>query len=203
MKTLIIKLAFGLIVCCTLPSCVSTYQSIQPAALTIDDYRFISPDSTVEIGMDYNVLTGPRNKIYAKMEKKNQVSLMAVKIQNFGQSELYVPGDLVILSNSGDTIQPLPFETGMEFLVDPMIDEESSGPVDVDLGGFLRTIFDTGELVNDAKKIQSLIRFMKDMQKHYLDDRPVDSGTIVTGFLLLPVQKGTPLTISVYQASLQ
>ncbi len=203
MKTRSIPFAFGFIVCGILPSCIATYRSIQPESMTIDDFRFTSPDSTIEMNMDYNVLTGPHNKIYAKMEKKNQVSLMAVKIQNSGNSELCMPQDLVILAQNGDTIRPLPIETGMGLLVDPIIDEESSGPVDVDPGGFLRTIFDTGELVNDVKKIQSHIRFMKDMQKHYLDDRQVDSGTIVTGFLVLPVQKGTPLIISVQHASLQ
>ncbi|MEP6794433.1 MAG: hypothetical protein ABJB16_08920 [Saprospiraceae bacterium] len=201
MKTRSIPFAFGLTICILLPSCIATYQSIQPEALTIDDYRFVNSDSTIQMSMDYDVLTGPRNKIYAKMEKKNKLCLMAVNIQNSGQKELYIPSDMVILSGSGDTIQPLEFENALELLVEPVLDEESSGPVDVEVTGIIGTILGAGKLTNQLKKVQSHFRFIDDMKKNYLIAQHISSDTNVTGFLVLPVPKGTSLNISLRQTS--
>lgn len=201
MNTLSLKLTFGFISCSILPSCIAPYRSIQPEALTIDDFRFIDADSNIQISMDYDVLTGPRNKIYAKMEKKYKVSLMAVNIQNSGQNELYIPGDLMILSGSGDTIQPLELENALELFVEPILDEESSGSVDVEVTGIIGTILGAGKITKQLKKVQSHLRFIDDMRVNYLIDQPITSDTNVTGFLVLPVQKGTTITISVRHES--
>lgn len=201
LNNLIQILALPFMIFITLPGCVSVYRSVQPESLIISDFRFTSPDSTIEIEMDYDVLTGTRNKIYAKMEKKNKVSLLAVNIQNSGQNELYVPGDLVILSGSGDTIQPLQLENALELLVEPILDEESSAPVDVEVTGIIGTLLCAGKITNQLKKVQSHIRFINNMRENYLRDQPVTSDANVKGFLVLPVQKGTPITISVCQES--
>ena len=113
------KSILGIILCITLSSCVSTYQSIQIESLAINDYSFSLKESNVEITMDYDVLTGLNNRRYSKMAKKNDVSLVVISVQNLGQKELLLPKDLLFQTNSGDSIQPLDLESAMVKLVPP------------------------------------------------------------------------------------
>ena len=177
-------------------SCVTTYKSIQIESLPINDYSYSLNESNVEIAMDYDVLTGSSNKIYSKMEKKNNVSLVVIKVKNLGQEELLLPEDLLIQTSTGDSIQPLQFEVAMEELVDPVTNKQNKIGVTVDAPRSWDLIWGTGKGVNQAKKVISHVRFYNDMSEYYLEKRTLEAGSNTTGFLVLPVKKGTPLKIS-------
>ena len=195
-KGLMNKYQLGIILCITLSSCVSTYQSIQIKSLTINDYRYSLKESNVEITLDYDVLTGSSNKIYSKMEKKNNVSLVVMHVQNLGQKELILPKDLLIQTNFGDSIQPLEFTLAIEALIDPVTNNENTSGVKVEAPWSWKLMWGAGKGVNQAKKGVSNVRFYNDMSEHYLEKRTLKAGSNTTGFLVLPVKKGTPLKVS-------
>jgi len=199
-------LNFAAIILCLLSSCVTTYQFIQPESLVINDESCISLDPVVEIELDYDVLLGRSNKMYAKRERGNNVSLVVVKIQNSGQRELYIPQDLVFSNYQGEYIQPLDIDYAIVKLVKPMANEVTHdeiglykfGPnnfpvIEIEIDPCIWII---GRLVNEFKKFKSFRRFTHNMQKHYLQDRLVRPGQEITGFLVLPVKKNTPLEVS-------
>ena len=191
------KYLLGIILCITLSSCVSTYQSIQIESLTINDFRYSLKESNVEITMDYDVLTGSSNKLYSKMEKKNNVSLVVMYVQNLGQKELILPKDLLIQTNSGGSIQPLELKFAMEALIEPTTNEENTNQsVVVEAPTSWHLLWGAGKGVNMAKEFTSHVRFANDMSEHYLEKRTLEAGSNTTGYLVLPVKKGTPLKIS-------
>jgi hypothetical protein len=196
-RMLFVNLFLGCIVFCIWTGCVSTYRSIDPDFLSIDDYWKSIPEANVEIAMDDDVLTGPRNKQYAKMQKKNKVSLVVLTIHNAGQRELRLPHDFVFQSGYGDSIQPLSLEAAMESLVKPVTDEENSSVVEVDMGNTWDFLWGAGKAANETKIVVSHIRFASDMLEHYMVDRTLSPDAYAKGFLVLPVQKGTPVEISI------
>jgi len=192
---LIAALVFGCFICFW-TSCVSVYRPIQPEDLTIDDYLISIDGANVQIGMDYDVLTGPHNKLYAKMEKKNKVSLVLLDIHNSGQKELNITQDLVFQNSNEDHIIPFAIEAGLGYLVDPVTNEDNSGVVEVEVDSW---IWGAGKAVNDTKKVVSHVKFVSDMSVNYLDNLVLLPGKGLKGFLVLPVKKHTPLDISLRQ----
>jgi hypothetical protein len=189
-NVLIASLAF-----CLLPGCVTMYKPFSLEKLPLDDDRHTIECSDIQISISYDVLTGPGTKQYAKMEKKNKVSLVILTIHNSGQHELLVDRDLMFLTSAGDSIVPLALEPALESLVKPVTDEENMAFFQVEPpSGW---ITDVGRLVNDSKKVVSHIRFTKDMLEYYLEGRVVAPGSHELGLIVFPVAKGTPLQIAV------
>ena len=186
-----------MIVLCLWPGCVTTYKPMRMDLLSVDDYFNQVPGADVLIAMDYDVLEGPANRQYAKMEKKNKVSLIALTVKNSGTQEFNMLQDLLFQTSDGHAIQPLAFEEAMESLVAPVTNDERDGPVDIEVEGDLKGIFGAGRLVNDAKRVVSHVRFVKDMEEHYLQDHISSPGSLLKGFLVLPVKQGTPVTVTI------
>lgn len=191
------KYVLGIILCITLSSCVSTYQSIQIESLAINDYSFSLKESNVEITMDYDVLTGWSNRRYSEMAKKNNVSLVVISVQNLGQKELLLPKDLLFQTSSGDSIQPLDLGSAMVNLVPPEKKKRQTSGSNVEAPPVFGVIWQGGKAVNETKKVISFVRFSNDMAEHYLQERTLEAGQRTKGFLVLPVKKGTPLKISI------
>jgi hypothetical protein len=196
MKILFLRIVSGCAVVCLLSGCVTTYKSLQMDSLSIDDYCNQIADANVLIAMDYDVLEGPTKKQYAKMERKNKVSLVALTVRNSGNQELNMLEDLLFQTADGHIIQPLVFEDAMESLVEPVTNDDNDGFFEVEVEGDLKGIFGVGRVVNDAKRVVSHVRFVEDMQEYYLEDQVLSPGKLMKGFLCLPVRQGTPVTIS-------
>ncbi len=189
------KHLIGIILCITLTSCVSTYQSIQIESLTINDHRYSPKESNVEIAMDYDVLTGRSNKLYSKMEKKNKVSLVVINVRNLGQKELNLPKDLLFQTMLGDSIQPLEIALAINALIESTSNKENTNS-SVEAPFLWHLIWGAGKGVNMVKEGISHMKFVSDLTEHYLEKRNLEAGSNTTGYLVLPVKKGTPLKIS-------
>jgi len=201
MKNITATFIFGMMTIIFLSGCVTTFRPIQPETLAFDDMP-MDTGFNVKIRIASDVLNGPRCKIYRKMERKNKVNLIALHISNLSTERIFVPGDLVFSTLEGDTLFPLTFMTGTELLVKPVTNEENDNLVEVEVEGDLRFLFCAGKIVNTVKIVQSHIRFMKNMNQDYLQSRQLDPGSAVTGYLVVPVRKGTPLLISVHRTCL-
>lgn len=162
--------------------------------LPLDSERHTIERTDVQIVISYDALTEPGTRQYAKMEKKNRVSLIILTIQNSGLEELNLTSDFVFQTSNGDTILPLTMEDAGEALVKPVTDEENTAFVQISPpSGW---ISDLGKLVNDSKKVISHVRFAKDMLEYYLEDRVLAPGACIQGLFVLPVAKGTIVQIS-------
>lgn len=196
MKTtsLIVNAIIGGIFCCFWTGCVTTYKPIEIDYLSIDDYWIEIPESKVQIALDDDFLKDGRGtKQYAKMEKKSQVSLVAITIHNSGQEQFSLSGDLEFQTSDGFRVHPLAFEPALESLVETItLDEEEDDIVELD--GW---VFGAARLANDAKRVVSHVRFVTDMSVYYLDNRILMPDSVMKGFLVLPVKKGTPLDVSI------
>ncbi len=53
-------------------------------------------EGNIEITYRYNVLENASNKKYARMERREGVSLLAVRIANYGNDTLFFPDDILI-----------------------------------------------------------------------------------------------------------
>lgn len=190
------KHLIGIILGISWSGCVSLYQPIKIESLAINDYRYSLKESNVEIALDYDVLIGVSNKMYSKREKKNNVSLVVLNVQNLGEKELLLPEDLLIQINTGDSIQPLQLEKAMEELVDPVTNKTNTIGDIIEAPFLWELIWGVGKTVNESKKVISHVRFGIDMNEHYLEQYTLETGQSTTGFLVLPVKKGTPLKIS-------
>jgi len=195
-KTLILNFLFGFFFGSICPGCGSTYKTIDPDLVPIDDYWNEPGGGGVQIAMDYDVLTQPGARKYAKMEKKNMVSLVLVSIQNSGLQELNLMQNFVFLTSQGDSIVPLTLEAAMGSFIEPVTDKESTGMVELDVPQSWEMISGAGLLFKESKVVVSHIRFANDMIEYYLENRVLAPGLHMKGFLALPVWKGTPLTIS-------
>jgi hypothetical protein len=190
------KYLIGIILGISWSGCVTLYQPIKIESLAINDYRYSLKESNVEIALDYDVLIGSSNKMYSKREKKNNVSLVVLNVQNLGEKELLLPEDLLIQINTGDSIQPLQLEQAMQELVDPVKNKSNIIDVEVEIPFLWQLIWGLGKIINFSKKVISNVRFSNDMSEHYLEHYTLETGQSTTGFLVLPVKKGTPLKIS-------
>ncbi len=183
-------IAFWLLMYLLLASCTSTYYSLQPQTLEMNDHTFRFPDRMVEVSIEYDVLKSPGSSTYARMEKKHKVSLVALQIQNNGSQPILLPGDFNFHIRHGDMIKPLSLEDAMSALIDP-VTNESSGVVEVETRGSLGLILGAGKAVNQTKRVVSHVRFSEDMLEYYLENKSVSEGNFLTGFLALPVPPGT------------
>jgi hypothetical protein len=180
---------------CFLQSCASIYKPIDPDSLIMTDHRWIGTDSCVEIKLVPHVLEGSGSGRYARMEKRKGVVLIALRIRNHGNDEMYLPEDLKFYTLPGDTILPLTLEESLPVLVKELDLEHSDDWISMETDpGW---ISDSFIFFNDIRKVQSHIRFIKNMQAAYLAASMLQPGEEVSGFLVLPVEKGIPFRISV------
>jgi hypothetical protein len=178
-----------------LQSCAAVYRPVQPAMLPMQDYQWIGPDTCVEIDLMEHVLDGPRAKRYAKMERRNKVNLIAMKVRNYGNRDIHLPNDLELYTLNGDTISILVVEEALNALVETLTFDHSNSFVGVETDP--SWIGDSWYVVNDLRKLQSHIRFAKNISEEYLKDCIVHPGQEITGFVVLPVEKGTPFQFSI------
>jgi len=158
----------------------------------------------VEITYRYNILANASNKKYARMEKREGVSLLAVRIANYGNDTLFIPDDILIESRN-NSVFPLDMDEAIDVFIQdhPAVLDELGG-VAIEAGGAL--IPSWGFLLPLATSIPSIInssvearandRFIKEMLDYYLVYSNVPPGSTVSGLLALPVEPNTPLNFT-------
>ena len=193
-KTLLLNFVIACSLCGIWTGCVTTYKPIELDYLSIDDYWNEIPDADVQIAMDDDVLTGPGTKKYAKVAKKNHLSLVVITMQNSGKEEFSLSGDLEFQTSDGFRVHPLGLEAALETLIYPLNDFGDPSVVAVE--GDMGWIWGAGKVANDVKKAVSHVRFANDMMAYYLENRRLMPDSTLKGLLVLPVQKDTPLDIN-------
>ena len=211
-KYLVILLTLILPIYALLLSCVSTLPRMTPYEFPIDDYWVHLEPEQVEIAMDKDVLKGKGAQPYAKMARKHEVCLVVLTMNNIGKDTFHLPSDLMFINKSGDTLSPLMLEPGVEELIKTRINEdgeeviwlpgEGESAMEVESKGLLKTLWISGRLANQAKTVISHIRLTEDLSEYYLQDTFLLPGSVVKGFMVIPVGKDIPVDISLKQKKL-
>ena len=172
-------------------NCASNYRLIQPETLSFDSAQDTLVGQKLAINWRYDVLKEAGNRSYARMERKQEVSLLALRLFNSGEDTLAFPESVVITDGSG-LLWPLPMEEAAEVFIQ-RTREPGEGAVEVEGG---HGIILAAGLVNLAKGLNANIRFVKELDAHYLVGRDIPPGSTVTGLLALPVRPGAKLSFS-------
>ena len=179
-----------------LQGCVTTYQPMAFDYMpVISDWNGID-DPALHMAMDYDVLTEPGMKSYAAMERKNKVNLVCVVIHNTGQKDFLVSRDVLFQSDHGDPITPMSLETALTSLVEPETDKRKDRAVEVEAPASWNILWGAGKAATTAKTMVSHVRFVNDMSEHYLADSLLAPGTMTRGLLVLPIAKGSAVTMT-------
>ena len=196
MSSLVQLSTLGLLTGMVLSGCALPYQYVQPETLLVDDYLFTLEDRHVELALDYGVLVGSRGSRYARMARRNGVSLVVIRVRNAGDHPLLMPEDLCIETDSGEFVQPFDKTSGIELLIKPIT--FSDNPIQPNGRGSIGIylLVQMGMAASNSTDLISHIRFAKDMEDHYLENCIIGAGEEATGYLVLPVTEGTPLQIS-------
>ena len=196
MRSLVQLSTLGLLTGMVLSGCALPYQYVQPEVLVVDDYRYTLDNQEVELGLDYDVLVGSRGSRYARMARRNRVSLVVIRVRNAGENPIRMPEDLCIETDSGEFVQPFDKTSGVELLIKPIT--FSDNPIQPNGRGSIGIylLVQMGMAASNSTDLISHIRFAKDMEDHYLENCIIGAGEEATGYLVLPVTEGTPLQIS-------
>ena len=130
-------------------------------------------------------------------------------MHNTGRDTFHLPSDLLFINEAGDTLSPLTIEPGVGELIRTRIDEdgeevvwlpgEGESAMEVESKGLFKTLWISGRLANQAKTIMSHIRLTEDLSEYYLQDTILLPGSVVKGFIVIPVAKDTPVDIMLKQ----
>lgn len=180
--------------------CATQYRHIEPHYMQY----YIAPDTlhdgNVEITYRYNVLESASNKKYARMEIREGVSLLAVRIANYGNDTLFFPDDILIESRE-NCVFPLEMDEAIDVFIQnhsPILDEVGYVDVQINAGwGWIVPIaISIPGLVNASIETKANDRFIKEMLDYYLVYSNVPPGSTVSGLLALPIEPNTPLTFT-------
>jgi len=189
----------------TFIGCATQYRHVEPHTMEYSAMPDTLHSCNVEITYRYDILANASNKKYARKEKKEGISLIAVRIANNGNDTLFIPDDILIEARD-NWVFPLDMNEAIDVFIQDhpaALDELMGGAVEV---GGVFVPGGWGFLVPLATSIPSTInssieakandRFIKEMQDYYLVFSNVPPGATVSGLLALPVELFTPLTFS-------
>jgi hypothetical protein len=172
-------------------SCAANYYPISPLTIDYQDATFLEVDSNISIGYKYDVLRQAGNKKYARFEKRWNVSLLALFIDNKGTDTLYVPDDLVFLDGE---IPVMPFELEeLQMLYQTNTDlNRADSDWAADIPWWVSLGFGSWNLIKSERADESL---MEELENYYLIYSLIYPGTRVSGLIVLPIERNTPLSI--------
>jgi hypothetical protein len=170
--------------------CASNYHFIEPLKLDFQQPTDTLTGGLVQITWRYNVLKDAGNRRYARKEKRNRVSLLALRIDNRSADTLRFPEDFLVSTDSV-LLEPLLLEEAGEALSQTFVEDNPAA--DVDAGTTLDFI--TG-LFNTGIQLKANLRFAKEMMEYYLVYSDIMPGSVVVGLVALPVKSGAPLKFS-------
>ena len=183
-----------------LGGCASQYRHVEPHSMKYHNKPYYLYNGEVEVTYRYNILEKAKNKKYARMEKRSGISLLAVRIANFGNDTLFIPDDLLI-EGRDNCVFPLEMNEAIEVFIqdNPVMDEVGSlANVQVNTGwGWVVPIaVSIPGLINNSIEEKANERFIKEMEDYYLIYSNVPPGETVSGLIALPVAPNTPLDFS-------
>lgn len=179
--------------------CATSYRHIEPQQMVYQ----VAPDTlhecNVEITYRYNILENASNRKYVRMEKRSGISLLAVRIANYGHDTLFIPDDILI-----EARQSCVFPLDMDEAIDVFIQDESAFVNEVSGAANIQVNAGWGWVIPIAVSIPSMInasietkannRFINEMLDYYLVESSIPPGSTVSGLIALPVVPNTPLT---------
>lgn len=175
-------------------SCASNYYPIQPEALRFGASRDTLVGDELAIAWQYNVLEATGNRRYARKERQQGVSLLALRLANQGPDTLAFPDAVEIFAGAAQ-LWPLSVEEAAEAFMQ-RTREQGEGAVEVE--GAEGIIMAAG-LFNMAKGLNANIRLVKELDACNLAGQDIPPGSTLTGLLALSVQPGTNLSFSLKQ----
>lgn len=176
-------------------SCASNYYTIQPETIRFDASRDTLVGGELAIAWQYEVLKAAGNRRYARKERQQGVSLLALRLANQGAETLAFTETVEIFAGA-EQLWPLSVEEAAKVFVQ-RTREPGEGAVEVEGA---EGIVMAASLFNMAKGLNANIRFVKELDAYYLAGRDIPPGSTITGLLALPVRPGTAFSFSLKQS---
>ncbi len=194
--------------------CARSYHIINPTTVYYNNTKPLTED--VKISYKYDEQLNARNKRYSKKEKKNNMALIAVKVENNSNSTLVLnSNNFQVFTSSGTT---LPFISGNTYtevvkqitgiyLLYGIAGLSYSWGTDVNGNEFKEITFNPIPLLiglgntllaHFANKSQ-----IKSIQLNRILDKPILPGSSLSGFLILPVSGYPELNFVYYKDKLK
>ena len=172
--------------------CASRYHLIEPLSVDFDHRVDTIPGTSFAVSWRYDVLKEAGNRAYPRIEKQQGVSLLAVRLENFGEDTLLFPEDLLIIAGE-DTLPPFYVEETIAMFERR---NKNDGLITVtsfyDL--FVALFIMIPYAVNEGIKRNANNDMAAELEDYYLIYSTVLPGKKVAGLLALPVVRpGTPL----------
>ncbi len=171
-------------------SCASKYRFIKPLSVQFDTAPDTLASEQVKIAARYHVLKKAHNRKYARKEKRNKLSLLAIRIENDGQDTLYFPEDFYVMAEK-DTLYMLNKVEAYDALHQTRSEENSELLVDEGWGTFFVDL--VWVVAIGSKEFKANEHFADELDEFYLLPCFVAPGVSTVGLLALEVKKGTPL----------
>jgi hypothetical protein len=169
-------------------SCASRYRLIQPFTVDFIDSIDSIQDQQVTIAYRYHVLKDSGNKKYVRKEYDNQVSLLAVRINNDGPDTLFFPENFLVKTKL-DTLSMLHMEEAYELLCQTIVEDN-----DYEVEGLIELLISLPiEINNMIVQPKANKNFNTELEEYYLLPCYIAPGVSMIGLLALDVEKDTPL----------
>lgn len=183
-------------------SCASSYKAIHPNSLS-----YTSSDSSQTFAYKYGILGQARNKKYAKKEDKNNIKVVAIRINNNTMQTLKYGYNYKIFSGSQE-VEILPVSTVTKsikqtapayllyLLLTPATftvstgTSKSSTPVGFIIGPGLAAL-------NVAIAAKANSNFKKEMEAYSIIDKEIKAGDTVYGLIAIQNTDFLPLSIRI------
>lgn len=179
--------------------CASPYRQIEPQQMVYHATPDTLRDCNVEITYRYNILENASNRKYVRMEKRSGISLLAVRIANYGHDTLYIPDDILIEARQS-RVFPLEMDEAIDVFIqnESAIVNEVSGAANIQVnagwGWVIPIAVSIPSMINASVETKANNRFINEMLDYYLVESNIPPGSTVSGLIALPVVSNTPLT---------
>lgn len=172
-------------------SCMAPYQKVPAQMLTADKMSYALPGSKIEVTVVPDVFDGQRNQYFSRMENRQRVNLIGLRIKNLSTKKVHLPGGLLFKNEKGDILPPLTAAEAVQLLC------EEDGDNAIVVTGSLRFLRWLGSLANQVRKYRIRQDFAMDLTRRYLQEHALGAGEEAFGFLALPLHPRSPFVIEV------
>ena len=170
-------------------SCMAPYEKVQLQALTADNMSYTLPGTDIEVTVMPDVFDGQRNQYFSRMENRQRVNLIGLRVKNLSQKKIELPGELLFKNKEGKIKPPLSATEAVRLLCEDDADDNINVTGDL---SFLRQII---SFTNQLRKYRIRQDFAIDLNNRYLQGVKLASGEEVFGFLALPLPPRSPFVI--------
>jgi hypothetical protein len=166
--------------------CAGKYYLIEPQTLDFTNSAVVFGKKDITIAWRYNVLREAGNNKYARKERRNDVSLIALAIKNNSTDTLHFPGNIMVLSGE-DELEVMTVDDAY-FALCQDIYESRRG-----IGMADPLIIKIRDNINYEIQKKGNTLFVNELYDNYLFHRNIAPGTTLKGFICLSAQSKSPL----------